>query len=140
MREVCGSVERIDIPTVFVIEARSSSLFTKDAVVRKNFVQALNDEFFRRAVSLGDEIDIALVFGGDAPPLKITQQRAGFFGNLRGCGSKDKIGLCGHDGSSASLRAPLRSPSRSAAWADGLPFLRRRGSSLLRAISVMVRI
>ena len=68
MRKVRGAVERIDEPAILGVEVRPGAFFAQDAEFRPARSQSLGDEFFRSAIGLGDQVNIALVFVANVPP------------------------------------------------------------------------
>ena len=83
MREVGGSIERIDIPAELLLHAFARSLFAVDAVVGPDLADAGADQFLHRPVGDGHQVDIALVLRGHAGGQKFAQTRTRFAGDLR---------------------------------------------------------
>ena len=124
MGEVCGAVERVDVPAVFVVDAVAGALFAVDAVLGKLRVEALDYEALAGAIGFGDEVDFALVLGGYGAVVEIAHQSAGFERDGRGGTGERQINVKGKNGrhqacpgTSGELRLPdrLRTVSRLAA-------------------------
>ncbi len=58
------------------------AFFADDAVGGEVGLQALDDQFFAGAVGLGDEVELAFEFVADAAFEIVSQQRAGFAGDV----------------------------------------------------------
>ena len=73
MGKVGRTVQRIDIPAEFPIQAVARSLFAVNAVIRKRLAQSRPDQFLHRAVGDRDQINIALVFRLDTLGKELAQ-------------------------------------------------------------------
>ena len=91
--EIGGAVERIDIPPVSALQAGACSLFAKNAVIGKLFIQAADDEFFRSPIGFGHQVYVALIFGGHAAIEVTAKQFAGLQRDAGCSGGKTKIQL-----------------------------------------------
>src|SRR5215813_635046 len=80
MSEVCGPVQRINIPDEFGRSLRTRSLFADDSVIGKGCPQALDDELLRSTVRFSDYVDgsAPFVLCLYAARVKLHQQSASF--------------------------------------------------------------
>ena len=82
VREVGRSIQRIDIPAIFPLQAVTGSLFAVDPVIGKNLAEARANQLFGRPVGDSHHIDVAFVFCLDTLREKLPQTRACLTGNL----------------------------------------------------------
>jgi hypothetical protein len=80
--EVGGAIQRIDKPGVLGRRRVAAAFLGHDAMRREVRAEALDDEFFRGAISFGDQVELALAFEGDAALVVIGHQRARLARNL----------------------------------------------------------
>src|SRR5271155_4720934 len=104
--EVGRAVERIHIPSIGMIQTRTGSLFAINAMLGKALAKPAYDEFFRCPVGLGYQVDVALIFRGDAAVEIAVEQFAGLQGYGDGSGGEAEIELRGK----FLQRTPLASP------------------------------
>lgn len=62
MSEICGAVERIDVPAIFGVVITAEALFGGDGVGGEIFGEAIDDGLFAAFVGLRDEVDVTFVF------------------------------------------------------------------------------
>ena len=79
--EICGAVERIDIPPVSALQAGAGSFFAIDTVLGKLLVEPADDEFFRCPIGFGHQVYIAFIFRGHAAIEIAAKQFARLQGN-----------------------------------------------------------
>ena len=91
VREIRRPVQRIDIPAIVAAAIGARAFFAEEIVSGPALANALHDQLFGRAISLGDQVDIALVFETDAAPKAVHEQRAGFARNLFHGGNKFEL-------------------------------------------------
>src|SRR5262249_7155616 len=76
MREVRGSVQWVDIPVKIAAGFPAAAFFAEKIMVRPQFADALDDQLFRAAIRLRDQVDITFVLDGNFAE-EGKQQRAG---------------------------------------------------------------
>jgi len=62
MSEICGAVERVDVPAIFCVVINAETLFGGDGVSGEIFGEAIDDGLFAAFVGLRDEVDVTFVF------------------------------------------------------------------------------
>ena len=124
MGKVCGAVERINIPSIGVIQTGTGSFFAINSMSRKALAKPTYDKFLRCPVGLGYQVYVTLVFSGNATVEIATEHFAGLQRNGGCSGGKTEIELRGE----VLQRAPLVSPS----VPRTLPVSRRPRSLMVR--------
>lgn len=81
MREVCCSIQWVDIPTVVATGVPEAFFFAEDVVTGKLLANTLPNERFRFLVGDSYEIGFAFVFDLDVLVEMLHEQRARFSGN-----------------------------------------------------------